>query len=209
MVSITIILFYIVLLTFIILGIMLLYNLFLILYWKWKNKYDKTNTNYERKKILHHRKLIFLTTPIMIAMTLFIFLYYISISFETLVGNNNISQAIKYIIILRSNKELDIDNKISEKKDIDDVVNILKGYKYKKNIQESRFGNTGKEIGGEIITLDIFANGNYKVLDISSEGNIYDADTGQTYKIISDNKKELYDRLAEAISRVNSWNVNN
>lgn len=203
MTTITIILFNIGILTIPILGIILLYNVFAILFWMWKNKYDKTNTDYERKKIVQHKKPIYIITPIMIAIGLAIFLYNLSVSFDTLIGNKGITQAISNIHITKRDNGLGDTKNIIEKKDINDIINILNEYKYKKNIQGSRFGNTIVMIGEPPITLDFQVSGRYfKALDVTSGGYIYDLNTGQAYKIISENKKELFDRLVEEISRV-------
>lgn len=203
-ITIVIILFYIGVLAFGFLGISLLYNGFIVLFWMWKSKYDKTNTNYERNKIILHSRPIFFITPIMLVIALSIFLYNLPISFEKIAGNKEPNETIYNIHILRDGGEELLTNKdIIDKNQAKDIINILHEYKYRKSIQESRFGNRMTLRGTEIISINYNLAGTqiYKFLDLTNEGYIYDSYTGQGYKIVTDNKKEFFNRLVEVISR--------
>jgi hypothetical protein len=200
MITISIILYCVGVAAFVLLGMMFLYKVFLVLYWQWKNKYDGSNTEYEYKQLKQHGRSISFIVPILVLIGLGIYLYNLPMGFEKITGN---IESVENIYVPRYGKFFPENKIISDKNEIKVLLQILNQHMYKRNITESRFGNTVNMIRGtESLILCFDTNGvhNYISLDISNAGYVYNSNTGQAYKITGDNHGELYDRLFKVIT---------
>lgn len=183
-----------------ILAIMLIYNVIELFKWKWKIKYNYSNTEYEHKQVRQHKKKIIFLTPIMIILCVIILIYKAPVSFEKILGSKEYANSIKTLHIFRVSKGLSDKIKITDKKEINDIINTLKEYRYTRNLRESRLGNISRPLGGlgdKFISLAIEVQGKHylKTLDITSSGSIHDSATGQAYIVNTENKEEFFDRL--------------
>ena len=189
----------------VLLGILLIDNLFRIFYWMWKNKYDKTNTQYEAKKIGQRKRSLFIILPIILTIVLGMFLYNLPIGFEGIMGNKEPSQVVERIYVRNYGNEKEVNKQITEKNQIIDILNILTKYKYERNVYESRFGNNSRMWGEvEFIGLDFAITGSgksvsYISLNITDKGYIYDGFSGQAYKVKTDNQREFFNVLLKTI----------
>jgi hypothetical protein len=194
---------YIVMITFFFLGILLIYNGLGISYWIWKKRYDYTNTQYEYKKIRYYKKRVIIIPPIMIILGLTILFYKAPINFGKVMENKDYPSTVESIYLLRSSSEISENKRITDKNEINNILNTLEGYRYIRNLQESRFGNVIKSLGDvEFVTLSFTASGNkyHKTFDITNKGCIKDASTGQAYKVKTESETDFFNRLTDALS---------
>lgn len=214
MTTLLIVLFYTGILGLVLLGILLIDNLFQMLYWMWNNKYNKTNTQYETKKIAHYKKSICVTLSMILIIISGMIFYNLPIGFEEIMGNKEPCQVVKKIYVHRydCNGE-DVKKEITNKNEIRDVFNSLIKYKYKRNIHDSRFGyNIRMMSETEFIVLDFVTKVSgksvaYISLNIANGGNIYDRLSGQAYKVKTDNKRQYFNQLAKTIFSEQDSNV--
>lgn len=188
----------------VIMGILLFYNGFTLLYFICKSKYNKSNTQYEYKEIIHYKSNITILMPFILLLSLIMFLYYTPVSFDKIMGSKNFISQNPTIHVLGSrdfSSEIVFGKVIEDKTEVLGVINILNGYKYRRSVGESRIGNTNFPLGDvELISIDIAMEGVNRsaTLTITSEGYVYDASSGQAYKVLAVNKGELVDRLRES-----------
>jgi hypothetical protein len=194
---------YIVMITFFFLGILLIYNGLVVFYWIWKKRYDYTNTQYEYKKIRYYKKRVIIIPPIMIILGLTILFYKAPISFGKVMESKDYHSKVESIYLMRSSSEISENKRITDKNEINNILNTLAGYRYIRNLQESRFGYVIKSLGDvEFVTLSFTSSGNkyHKTFDITNRGYIKDASTGQAYKVKTGNEIDFFNRLTDALS---------
>lgn len=207
MTTLLIILFYTGIVALVILGILLIDNLFQMLYWMWINKYHKTNTQYEAKKIGQHKKSLFIILPIMLTIISGMFLYNLPIGFEEIMGNKEPSQVVEKIYARKYGNGEDVNKEITNKNEISDILDWLIKYKYERNLEGSSFGNISKMMRGkEFIELDFVITGSpksvsYISLNITDEGIIYDGFSGKAFKVKADNERQYFNQLLKTIFR--------
>lgn len=200
-----IILFYTGITALVVLGILLIDNIFRMLYWMWKSKYNKTNTLYEAKKIRKNKKAIFIILPSMLIIVLGIILYNLPVGFEEIIGNNKPSQVVQKIYTRIYGDGEEANGEITDKDEISNVLNTFLKYRYERNMDESRFGNVIKMMNGtKFIELDFVIEGSgkmvsYITLNITDEGIIYEAFSGQAYKVRTDSKADFFNSLLKLI----------
>jgi len=190
------------------LGILLTYNGLIIFYWIWKKRYDYTNTQYEYKKIRHYKMRFIIIPPIMIILGLTILFYKAPINLGKVMESKDYPSTIESIYLIRSSSEIFQSKRITDKNEINNLLNTLAGYRYIRNLQESRFGNVIKSLGDvEFVTLSFTSSENryHKTFDITNRGYIKDASTGQAYKAKTENEIDFYNRLIDALSDKNNY----
>ena len=185
--------------TFTLLGILLIYNGFSMLYWIRKN----SNTEYEHRKATGYKKKIIITSSIMVIVGLIVYLYKSPVNFEKLMGSKDYSNKVESICLMRTNTGISEDKTIIDKKEIEDILNSLEKYRYVRNLQNSVLGNIRIFLENEqFMVLSLASSGNHylKTFNISSSGYIIDAYTGQAYKVKTENGMDFFKKLNKSLS---------
>jgi hypothetical protein len=194
---------HIIIITFLFLLSLLAYNGIEAFYWIWKIRCDYSNTKYEHKKIRCCKKKIILISPIIIILGLVVLFYKAPVSFEKVVGSEKYPDMLESIYVVRANRGIRENIKITDKNEINNILNILAEYTFVRSLKESRFGNVGKSLGDEFVNLTITLAGNYhvKTFVINSNGFVEDTSTGQAYEPKAKTKNEMrfYNRLTDAL----------
>lgn len=194
---------YIVIITFSFLGILLIYNGLAISYWIWKKRYDYTNTQYEYKKIRYYKKRVIIIPQIMIILGLALLFYKTPISIGKVMESKDYPSTVGSIFLIRSSSEIFENKTIADKNEINNILNTLAEYRYTRDLQESRIRNVSMLSGDvEFVTLIFTLTGSKfnKTFDITNKGYIYDATTGQAYKVQTENESDFFNRLSDALS---------
>ena len=194
---------YIAIITLSLLGGLLIYNIFSILYWIRKTSYHYSNTEYEHRKGTGHKKKVIIISSIMVIVGLIIIFYKAPISFVKIMGNKDYPNKVESICVMRTNTGISEDKTIIDKKDIEDILNSLEEYRYVRNLQNSVLGNIRIFLENEqfmVLSLASSENHYLKTFNITSSGYIIDGTTGQAYKIKTENGMDFFNKLINSLS---------
>jgi heme/copper-type cytochrome/quinol oxidase subunit 2 len=201
---------YAAIITFVFLGILLLYRGLATLYWMWKIKYDYSNTKYEYKKVSYHKRKSIIVTPIIIILGLIMLFYKAPVNFEKIIDSKDYPNKVESIYLFRASSGNSENRRITDKKELNNILNVLSEHRYTRNLHESRFGNRIRMLEDEFISLTITLEGNYhiKTFYITGSGYINDANTGQAYKVNTENEIVFFNRLINSLSDISYFTAN-
>jgi len=194
---------YIAIITFSLLGILLIYNGLSMLYWKWKISYHYSNTEYEHRKGTGHKKKVIIISSIMVIVGLIIIFYKAPVNFEKIMDSKDYPNKVESICLMRTNTGISEDKTIIDKKAIKDILNSLEEFRYTRNLRNSTLGNVQMFLEDEqfvVLSLASSGNHNLKTLSITSSGYIIDGSTGQAYKVETGNRMDFFNKLTNSLS---------
>jgi hypothetical protein len=183
--------------------IMMAYKVLGAIYWMRKRKFTPSNTDYEKQIITNYRKSLIVIFPVIIVISMGVFFYHIPIDFMKIAGSRESSQEIKNITIYKYGNEVGKDKAVTDRDEIVGMINILSEYNFRRNLLQSRVGRTvGSLKGQQAILISVYTKGTARptTLEITHGGYIYDAGTGQAYKMITGNVSEAVNRIYKEIA---------
>lgn len=174
--------------------LLFLYNIFHLIYWWYKEHYDRTNTHYETKKIYHFKNKSLIYLIILIPLTSIFLLYNLPRSFDEIISlneQNNLSKIYVYGYFLNKDaKQLAISKDMAQ-----DILKLFKGYKYRRHIDD------GSSKGNKKVLLHLITTSSRWSIHIE----VWDAGyirvlNNELYEIIDATKKDLLDKIIETYS---------